>query len=297
MRFALCVLVATACRSTDPAPSVDAAPARFRIATFNVHRFFDTVCAEGDCGPTSYEELPTQAAFDAKASQLADAIRALDADLVALEEVETQACLDALLARLADTMPYGVLGEIDSPASVDVAVLSRTALDAVVRHRAAEPLRLPDGTVALFSRELLEVHVRAPVVLLAAHFRSKSSDDPARRLAEAQQAARDVAAAAASRPAALVALAGDLNDTPGSPPLDALVVAGGLIRVADDLPTAAQATYVFNGQGQAIDHILIAPDRRDARLPGSSHVWRSASGAGWGGSDHFALTSDFTLAP
>lgn len=301
MRSALvaCVLAAVACRSTEPAPSPDAEPpsSRFRIATFNVHRFFDTSCAEGACGPSAYEELPTQAEFDAKASQLADAIRALDADLVALEEVETQPCLDALLARLTDVVPYGVLGEIDTPASVDVAVLSRTALDAVVLHRAAEPLRLPDGTVTVFSRELLEVHVRAPagapVILFAAHFRSKSSDDPARRLAEAQQAARDVNAAATAQPAALVALAGDLNDTPGSPPLDALVVDGGLIRVADDLPTAAQATYVFNGQGQAIDHVLIAPSQRAARIPGSARVWRSASGGGWGGSDHFALSSDF----
>jgi len=104
-----------------------------------------------------------------------------------------------------------------------------------------------------------------------------------------------VTAVAASQPDALVALAGDLNDVPGSPPLDALV-GSGLVRVADDLPPAAQATYVFNGQGQAIDHIVIAPDRAGARIPMSARVWRAPSGAGWGGSDHFALSSDFALA-
>ncbi|HET9620521.1 MAG TPA: endonuclease/exonuclease/phosphatase family protein [Kofleriaceae bacterium] len=298
-----CVLAAVACRAADPAasPVPDAPPApHVRIATFNVHRFFDTVCDSGDCGGSAYEALPSPAEFDAKAAQLADAIRALDADVVALEEVETQACLDALLARLGDAMPYGVLGEIDTAASVDVAVLSRTALDAVVRHRAGEILQLADGRAALFSRELLEVHVRAasgaPLIVFAAHFRSKSDDDPARRLAEAEQAALDVNAAAAAHPDALVALAGDLNDVPDSPPLAALVATGGLVRVADDLPRAAQATYVFNGQGQAIDHILIAPDHRAARLPASSRVWRPASGGGgWGGSDHFALSSDFAL--
>lgn len=293
----VCVLALAACRPAADAPAPDApAPPRFRIATFNVHRFFDTQCDSGDCGPSAYEALPTQAEFDAKAAQLADAIRALDADVVALEEVETQACLDALLARLGDAMPFGVLGEIDTPASVDVAILSRTALDAVVRHRANEPLHLADGSVALFSRELLEAHVRAPsgapVVVFAAHFRSKVDDDPARRLAEAQQAAVDVNAAAAAQPDALVALAGDLNDVPGSPPLDALVTAGGLIRLADDLPRAAQATYVFNGEGQAIDHILLAPAHADVRIAGSSKVWRSSSGGGWGGSDHFALSTD-----
>lgn len=301
----ICGLALVACRHVDstPAPEVQDAPRgpQFRIATFNVHRFFDTACASGACGSGAYEELPTQAEFDAKATELAAAIRSLDADVVALEEIETQPCLDALLARLGDAMPYGVLGEIGYDASVDVAIISRTALDEVVRHRDAEPLHLPDGTTTSFSRELLEVHVRAPsgapVILFAAHFKAKSNDDPARRLAEAQQAARDVNAAAAAHPDALVALAGDLNDTPGSPPLDALVVSGGLIRVADDLPTNSQATYIYSGRGQAIDHILIAPDRAAARIAQSSIAWRGPGGAGFGGSDHFALSSDFSLSP
>lgn len=299
MRSALLVLALAACRPdmerAAPPPDAPDGP-RFRIATFNVHRFFDTVCDSGACGGVEYEELPTQAEFDAKAAQVGDAIRGLDADVVALEEVESQACLDALLARVGDAMPYGVLGEIHTAASVDVAILSRTPIEAVVGHRASEPLAKPDGSVTSFARELLEVHVRAPdgtpVVVFAAHFKSKSSDDPARRLAEARQAALDVNAVAAAQPDALVALAGDLNDTPGSPPIDALV-ASGLVRVADDLTAADQATYYYRGHGQAIDHIVIAP--HSARIPRSSRTWRSTA-TGWGGSDHSALSSDFSLA-
>ena len=306
MRFALvaCVLATAACRATpDPTPPLDAHAGstgpHFRIATYNVHQFFDTVCDSGACGPAAYEQQLTQSEFDAKAQQVADAIRAMDADVIALEEVESQPCLDALLARLGDVMPYGVLGEIGTPASVDVAVLSRTALDTVVRHRAFEPLTLPDGTTTSFARELLEVHLKAPsgapVVMFAAHFKSKSSDDPARRLAEAQQAELDVNKVATEQPGALVALGGDLNDVPGSPPLDALTVDGKLVRVADDLPVASQATYIFRNAGQAIDHILIAPDQTGARIPQAAQVWRGPSNTGWGGSDHFALSSDFSL--
>lgn len=290
------MLALAACRSEGAAP-VDAEPApRVRLATFNVRRFFDTVCESGRCESEDYEVLPLPAYFEQRATRIADAIRTLDADLVALQEVETQACLDALLARLTDVFPHGVIGETDTAASVDVAILSRTPFDAVLEHRDANPLTLPDGTITSMSRELLEVHVRVelglPVAFFAAHFRSKVNDDPARRLAEAQTSARIVTARAAQSPEMLVVLGGDLNDTPGSPPLDALTAGGGLLRVADDLPLAAQATYYYEGRGQSIDHLLLAPTRAELRVPGSSIVWRD--GDGWGGSDHAALSSDFT---
>jgi endonuclease/exonuclease/phosphatase family metal-dependent hydrolase len=265
------------------------------VATFNVRRFFDTVCESTLCGPDDYEEQPTAEAFDARAAQLADAIRALDPDVISLQEIETQVCLDALLARIGDVMPYGVLGEISTTASVDVAVLSRAPLDMVIGHRASEPLLLADGTT--FSRELLEVHTRSPngveMILFATHFKSKSGDEPLRRLAEAQVAARVVNDVAANNPAAIVLLAGDLNDTPGSPPLDALTIDGGLLRLADDLPLAAQATYFYSGLGQSIDHILLAPGHATTRVMRSSRAWRDHGG--WGGSDHSALTTELRV--
>ncbi len=271
---------------------------RVRIATFNVRRFFDTVCQTGACTPSDYEELPTPEAFDARADQLALAITDLGADVVALQEIETQASLDALLVRLATVMPYGVLGEIGTPGSVDVAVLSKTPLDRVLGHR-EERLFRPDGTPTYFSRQLLEVEVRTgigmKVVVFAAHFRSKVSDDPGRRLAEAQVSRRLVEARAVASPEALVLLAGDLNDRPGSPPLDALTLDGGLLRAAADLPVADQATYVFNGRGEAIDHLLQGATRQGSLVPRSALVWKD--GRGWGGSDHFALTAEFTLVP
>jgi uncharacterized protein len=296
----LASLVLGACREPEAPIGTDAprTEGRVRVATFNVQRFFDTVCQSGSCAPGDYEALATPQQLDARAAQLATAIRALEADVVSLQEIETQACLDALLARVGDVLPHGVLGEINTAASVDVAVLSKTPLDMVLRHRATERLTLPNGTITSFSRELLEVHVRAggaKVVVFATHFRSKVNDDPARRLAEAQVSSRVVGARAASEPDALVVLGGDLNDTPGSPPLDALTVGGGLIRVADDLPPAEQATYVYQGNGQSIDHLLLAPGAAAMRVPRSSRVWRDGT-TGYGGSDHRALTSDFVVS-
>ena len=90
-------------------------------------------------------------------------------------------------------------------------------------------------------------------------------------------------------------MAGDLNDFPGSPALEALTANGGLLRVAADLPAADQNTYVFNGRGEAIDHILQAVTPGGKAVPRSAVVWKESRG--FAGSDHFALSADFDLPP
>lgn len=276
-------------KPTPPEP--EPAP-RVRIATFNVHRFFDTVCDSGDCGAGAFEALPSQAQFEARAAALAAAIEALEADIVLLQELESQACLDALVAA-APSFLTAELGEIGTPGSVDVAVLSRAPLLGVRRHRPS--LQLADGRASIFSRELLEVHLSldgARVIVFAAHFRSKVNDDPLRRLAEAEVAAELATSRAAELPDSLVVLGGDLNDTPGSPPLTALE-ARGLVRVAAELGAGA-ATFVFQGNPQAIDHLLLVPGAGGQYLAGSAAVVEPG-GTGYAGSDHSALLADFQL--
>lgn len=298
----LSLLACEAPPGEDPDAGFDAGVAipatRLRVATFNVKLFFDTTCQSGACAAADFEQVLSPAAFDARAAQLAQAISGFEADVVALEELENQACLDAVLSGLAGVMPYGALGEIGTAGSVDVAILSKTPLEKVLTHRASEPLTRPDGSRTTFSREFLEAHVRAvdgtEVVLFAAHFRSKSNDDPGRRLAEAQVSRRIVLDTAAALPSALVLMAGDLNDTPGSAPMEALTANGGLLRVAADLPVAEQSTYVWNGRGEAIDHILQAATPAGQAVPLSARTWKDGS-RGFAGSDHFALTADFEI--
>ena len=293
-------------RPDRPTPPVDAGtsdlaadagltePPHLRVATFNVHRFFDTVCQSGSCAPGSYEEQFTQAQFDAKADDLAAAIRLFGADVVVLQELESQACLDALATRLADVLPSSVLGETGAAASVDVAVMSYGPITQTVRHR-DRVLTRPDGTTTVFSREFLEVHLEfagRPVVAFAAHFRSKVNDDPGRRLAEAQAAHELLVAASQAQPNALVVFGGDLNDVPGSPPLLALESDGRLLRVASDRPVAAQATYLYAGTGEAIDHLYVATGGAGAYLAGSAQVLPFTAG-----SDHNPLAADFSLPP
>src|SRR5262249_31398511 len=95
----------------------------------------------------------------------------------------------------------------------------------------------------------------------------------------------------------LVLMAGDLNDTPGSPPLDALEGDGELVRVAKDIPTEAQGTLTFGGTNQALDHIFTTSAHAGDYVAKSTTVMRDpgATTGGLGGSDHAAIYADFKV--
>ena len=286
---------------TSSDASVDASAQEYehvRIATFNTRLFFDPSCDTGACSANDFERAPSEPVFRERARELAQAIARLQADIVLLQEVESQRCIDALhdeMAQQGAVYPIEQLGEIGSPGSVDVAVLARGTLLEVIRHR-DRPLPLPEGGTTRFARELLEVRVElrgATFDVFAAHFRSKNNDDPARRLAEAIGAQAIVAAAARVRPNERVVLGGDLNDVPGSETIDQLEKDGELLRVASDRPELDQATYVYRGQRQAIDHLFAAGSGKAAYVPGSAVVLRDSARGGYGGSDHAALRASF----
>lgn len=286
----------------DGATTVDAGtkrPGVLRVATFNVHRYFDTVCQSGSCGPTDFEAVVSQATFDATTDKLAKGIALIDADIIALEEVETAGCVDALRAKLAAAgldYPIAHLGETGSPGSVDVAVLARGTLPEFKTHRET-PLLRADGTSTTFTRELLEVRMTfgaRRVVMFAAHFRSQVDDDPGRRLAEAKAARLIMGATATELPEALVVLGGDLNDRPGSPPINAMEEGGTLLRVAKDIPEADQGTFVFNGTKTALDHVFVVAGQAKRYVPKSATVYRDEP-RGFAGSDHASLAADFSI--
>ncbi len=61
-------------------------PTPVRIATFNVKLFFDSICQSGSCATGDFEQVLPPQAFDARATQLAQAIKGFDADMVALRQ-------------------------------------------------------------------------------------------------------------------------------------------------------------------------------------------------------------------
>jgi endonuclease/exonuclease/phosphatase family metal-dependent hydrolase len=287
----------------DPAATVDSGtqrPGLIRVAQLNVRRFFNTVCDSGKCSGGDFEDLPTQAEFDAKTDALAKGIALIDPDIISLEEIETQGCLDALNAKLATMgkgFPVAHLGETGSAGSVDVAVLARGALTEIKTHRDV-PLTEADGTMTTFTREFLEMRMTfgaLQVVMFAAHFRSQVMDDPARRLAEAKGAQAIVAKTSTDLPDALVVLGGDLNDKPGSDAINAMEAGGALLRVASDIPVDDQATYIFNGTKSALDHIFVGAPQKSRYVAKSAIVYRDDPKGGFASSDHAALAAEFSI--
>jgi endonuclease/exonuclease/phosphatase family metal-dependent hydrolase len=268
-------------------------PARVRLLTLNAHRLFDLRCDSSACGGSAYEALPSGEAFDAQVQRLALGIARAVPDAVCVQEVETESALDALQRALGGRYVTAVLGETGGPGSVDVAVLSRDPLREVRRHRRAHPLVLPDGRRATFARELLEVrldHHGREVVVFCAHFRSKVRDEPERRAAEGAATAEIVSSVAQQLPDALVLMAGDLNDHPGSDALNALQRSG-LRRVAERLGPDGDITWRGRAGAFALDHILHAPTAARWTEAGVE-VLRDGDG-GYAGSDHAALRADF----
>lgn len=108
------------------------------------------------------------------------------------------------------------------------------------------------------------------VVVINNHLKSKGGDEPlfgrlqpptqhtlAQRDAQADVLAAFVAALQAGNPDVNIVLLGDLNDFQFSDPLQTLVAAG-LANLTDTLPENARYTYVYDGNSQALDHILVS---------------------------------------
>ncbi len=118
------------------------------------------------------------------------------------------------------------------------------------------------------------------LIVVANHFNSKGGDDPlfgkdqppirsseTKRHQQAQIVHDAVAQAEAIDSNANIAVLGDLNDFEFSDTVGILTAGGALIDLPATLPVPERYTYVFDGNSQVLDHILLsgrlfaAPDR------------------------------------
>ncbi len=110
------------------------------------------------------------------------------------------------------------------------------------------------------------------VVVINNHLKSKGGDEPlfgrfqpptphteVQRNLQAEVLAAFVEALRAGNPEVRVVLLGDLNDFQFSNPLQILAAAG-LANLTDTLPANARYSYVYDGNSQALDHILVSPN-------------------------------------
>ncbi len=110
------------------------------------------------------------------------------------------------------------------------------------------------------------------VFVVANHFVSKGGDDPlygrfqpitqpsqVQRVQQATEVRGFVDQIAAADRRAKVVVLGDLNDFDFSAPVDTLVSTGNLVDLPRTLPIQERYTYVFEGNSEVLDHILLSP--------------------------------------
>lgn len=279
-----------------PFPEPSKPPETWTLATYNVQDLFDTTD-----DPRAEDERPTENRLQNKFTRLRRVLHILDADVVGLMEVETLAVLRRLNDEHLRDLGYRetILIEGNDPErGIDVALLSRFSVAHVVSH-AGETFSDADGhTRRIFSRDCLECHIILPsgetLVVLVNHFKSKRGGEEETEALRERQAARvRVLAENLSRLHPLVAIVGDLNDTPDSPPLRLLTAQ--LSDILSDVPATHRATFMHAGQPERIDYLLAAPALAARFVPGSvlipHDIWPKKA------SDHSPVRATFGDAP
>ncbi|MGH6919947.1 MAG: endonuclease/exonuclease/phosphatase family protein [Geminicoccaceae bacterium] len=281
---------------------------RVSIGTFNVNNLFSRWNFQGevDAFRDGDTELTTTIAFQltqpdrfrlrtfkgrlvkgkpaAERAKVAARIIAMNADVLALQEVED---IDTLRRFVSDDLgrhyPHLVLVEGNDPRLIDVALLSKLPIGAVVSWQHEIHPDVPNERV--FGRDLLEVEILNPTrrqklfTIFNTHLKSHFvpfDEDPVlgaernnkRRLRQAEALAKIVTAR--TRPNSRYVVLGDMNDPPDTEWLAPFADASALglhnaladpeetrPAKADTPPPASKAwTHRFKPSGQPAEHEL-----------------------------------------
>lgn len=225
-------------------------------------------------------ELKTEAVDEVAMMNTARVIRDVAADVLAVVEAENRPVLKRFHELLSKKLQVPAIyrhimlidGNDDRGIDVGLATVDGYPIGAVTSH---VDLRMPGKpNEALFSRDCPVYTVTTPqgarLHVVPNHFKSKFNDNPAKRRAQARATAdiyRGLRAAGEDN----VVILGDLNDTPDSPVLTALLAQTDLREVTDH-PGFTEFEFPANLNGQRgigthglgndddkIDYILLSP--------------------------------------
>ena len=280
----------------EPPTTRPAFDGKVTVATFNVLNLFD------EYDDPYHEDEGMRAKPRAQLERLAETIRRIDADVLALQEVENRGCLERVVRELLPDLGYEhvVCFEGNDRRGIDCAVLSRLPIGPVTSHR---HLRFRDdsGEIRRFRRDLLAVSVE-PVgfesfTVFVVHLKSKrggAKQTAGLRSAEARAIRRVLDRTLSKDAAARFLICGDFNDTWDSEPMGIIRGSGpGALRgfVGDLAP--GEVTYNRGRYRSVIDFVLASPEL-SKRYMSKSYRIRSGS-VETGGSDHNPVSARFEL--
>jgi hypothetical protein len=246
----------TAAPLAPPPPAATAD--EFTVASLNLQRFFDTAD-----DPATDDPVLTPAAFDNRLAKASLAIRTRlgSPDILGVAEVENLAALQALADRLQrDGVSYrAFLEEGNDPGGIDVGFLVKsTARVADVRQEGkSDPnndrpplvLRATVGPAAF------------PITVVMNHLRSLTDIQDERVQAKRRAQAEFLAGLLRSRSGENLIAIGDFNSfqfDDGYVDVMGILRAAGVVNLTERLPMDQNYSYVFDGNTQTLDHILVS---------------------------------------
>lgn len=295
-------------------------PGAVRLATYNVLNLFDQ---RDDPSLSGNEDDMSSVKPDSEKQGVADAIRRLDADILALQEVESFDALIEFREQYLQGMGYKhvVSFDVGAERGIEQAVLSRhpitealvwptLALEGVHPEQyGSEPNRYA-GQALDCRRSPLRVTIDVPgaegaapyrLTLFVVHHKSGRYNNYWRE-AEAVKFAELIADLQASEPSRNIALLGDFNAMPIDVSVQSYVSAG----LTDVLAprTARDPATTTHESGRAIDFILVNPALLKDLVPSSAFVlgtplrpegadYRTTPAPAGFGSDHLPVAVDF----
>jgi endonuclease/exonuclease/phosphatase family metal-dependent hydrolase len=288
-----------------------------RFAAWNVENFFDD---KDDAALSGQFDDKDATKSVAHVQALAENIKRLDADIIALQEIENRDMLVAFRDQYLSGLGYDFVSSIDAGDSrgIENAVLSRFPLSGEqvwvnaplegvhIEEEPREGIRVGDPIT--LRRSPLRVTVTIPaekaggekaydVTLFVVHHKSGRQFDYWRE-AEAAKVTSLAKAEIAGGNSRVIVL-GDFNALPRAASVQTYIT-GGLVDVLGDQDTS-KPQWITHESGRAIDHILATPDfEKDvvtefimgipARPAGSN--WRTTPPPAGYVSDHYPVVVD-----
>jgi endonuclease/exonuclease/phosphatase family metal-dependent hydrolase len=277
------------------------------------------VIAEGRDEWIGWLELKVEPVDAAAIENTARIIHEVDADILAVIEAEDRIALlrfsDQMLERVGATpYPHTMLIDGNDERGIDVGVLTKQdyALNSICSH-----VDDRDGQGLVFSRDCPEYEVQLPsgdmLLVLVNHLKSKGfgsqATSNARRKRQAERI-KDIYDRRRAKGRKLIAVVGDLNDTPDSDPLSPLLGNGSDLKDVSEHPKWQDDGFPGTwGNGNAsgkIDYILLSPElyqKVTAAGVNRKGVWGGKNGDRWeilptitrkveAASDHAAIWAD-----
>ena len=233
------------------------------------------IIARGRDDWIGWAELRTEPVDEIAMLNTGRVIRDVDADVLAVIEAENRTALkqfSEIVLHKVEGRPYEQIMVIDGndERGIDVGLMTRGGYDiGLMRSHVHEKMDGRDEPV--FSRDCPEYAITTPsgetIWVLPNHFKSKfGGDDRNSREKRTAQAARVAAIyrSLVEQGHDKVIVLGDLNDTPDSAPLQALLAQTDL-KDASQHPAfdtgefSGKGTFGLGNDGQKIDYLLLSP--------------------------------------